>query len=364
MGHAALKLPTPYVDKRLDKSTRPHLRLVKRRDAAPIIFKPTKAHRDVVRMLALQGGIIGQTGRNDATDTVAFARELEHVLREVYKTDYPELKSRQIIPVSGEAGPGARLVTHRIWDHTGKAKLGAAAGDDIPRVGVSAAEYSSRIVGLRMGYGYDTDELRESIQLGRQIDDMRADACREVMERTADEVAALGAPEFGIYGFFKNPNVTPTAVVTGSWSAATTSAQMLGDLTKLLNAIPAATKQVYFPNWLVLGTDEYNLAAVKEVDSTNRISVLQALKDLWKAATGRELTITSWVHADLADAENDGPRAVAFVKDPKIVKWHVPLEFVAMPPQLRNFEFVIPCEMRIGGVDFIRPKAVAYMDGL
>ncbi|MCC7542363.1 MAG: DUF2184 domain-containing protein [Deltaproteobacteria bacterium] len=342
---------------------KPARRLIRKDEAPPQIFSP-KRHREVLRMLGMQGGIIGGEGRNDAGDTSTFSRELEHVLRTLYMQEYPELKARQLIPINGEAGPGARTVTHQIWNVQGKARLGNAKGDDIPLVQTTGAEASSPIVGLRLGYAYDTDELREAVMTGRPIDRMRGDACREIMERTADDVAAVGDSEFGLVGLFKNSNVPTVSPVTGTWTASTTSAQMLGDLTKLLNSIPAATKNIHYPNALILGTDEYNLAAVKEVDTTNRITVLQALKDQWRAATGRDLMITSWVAADLADAENDGPRAVAYVKDPKVLFWHVTLEFVAMPPQLRNFQFVIPCEMRLGGVDFIRPKAAAYMDGL
>lgn len=322
------------------------------------IWLPTENPRDCAAVLA-QLGI-----RLDAVETTTFARELEHVLTRTFDMEYPGLMSRKLIPISTEAGPWAETVTYQRWDYAGEAKIISDFADDLPLVGVSGREFSSPVVTLGTGFKYNMKELRRSTRLKRPLDQMRGRAAREIAERAADRIAALGDTPTNTPGLLKNANVEVVSVVTGTWTVSTTADQMFGDLFKLLLTPRNATKLERTPNTLVLGTDEYNLAATKHVDATNKITVLEQLKRTWREAFNVELEIFAWTLCDSANATNNGPRAIAYQRSPDVLFWHICMEFLPHPPERRNLAFLVPCEMVIGGVDIPRPEAVAYMDGL
>lgn len=302
--------------------------------------------------------------RLDAVETAAFARELEHVMARTFDMEYPGLMARKLIPISFEAGPWADTVTYQRWDWAGEAKIVTNFGDDLPLADVSAREFSSPVITLGTGFHYTTKDLRRSTKLRRPLPTQRGRAARGAAERTANRIALLGDPETNTPGFAKNANVEVVSVVTGAWTVSTTADQMFGDLFKLLLTPRTATKLERTPNTLALGTDEYNLAAIKHVDATNKTTVLDQLKKTWRDAFNVELAIFADPLLDTANATNNGPRAVAYDRSDDVLFWHICMEFTTHPPQARNLAFLIPCEMVIGGVDMPRPEAVAYMDGL
>ena len=59
----------------------------------------------------------------DADESAFFARELERVKAQTYDVRYPNLRSRDFIPVDNSVGAGATEVTYRQFDRVGNAKI-------------------------------------------------------------------------------------------------------------------------------------------------------------------------------------------------------------------------------------------------
>lgn len=316
--------------------------------------------RALVEQLMRAAGV-----RTDANNTVAFSRELEAIIAQPFEVAYPAARAREFIPIRRDAGPGARTVTHTLWDMHGDAKVIGSEGNDIPLVEVTGAQSSSPLVSLATGYRYTFQDLREAIMTGRPIDTMRAAAARRIMELRADRLAALGDTTIGLVGFLKNTNAQTITAANGTWTLGTTTAdEMLEDCFKLLIAIPTNTQETAMPNVLILGTDEFHILSTTAVGSGNPMTALALLKKNWQEMAGEELTVAGWTRCDLANSTDNGPRAVAYRRDPMFVFWHVPMEFTSYAPQPKDLSFTVPCEMRVGSVDSPFPKSIAYMDGL
>jgi hypothetical protein len=57
-------------------------------------------------------------------------------------------------------------------------------------------------------------------------------------------------------------------------------------------------------------------------------------------------------------------RAVAWMKDPEVLKLHMPMPLRFLPVQPRNIEYYVPGMFRMAGLDIRRPPAVRYLDGV
>ncbi len=56
--------------------------------------------------------------------------------------------------------------------------------------------------------------------------------------------------------------------------------------------------------------------------------------------------------------------AVAYQKSPAVLTFEIPLPFTQYAVQVRNFEFIVPCRSRCGGVIIYRPLAIEIMEGI
>ena len=77
-------------------------------------------------------------------------------------TEYPEVKFRDILPVSGEISNGATEWTYRQFDELGKAALISDMAADFPSVDVQGAEKTNKILSFGTSYHYSVQELRQA----------------------------------------------------------------------------------------------------------------------------------------------------------------------------------------------------------
>lgn len=298
--------------------------------------------------------------RLDARETAALTRQLEMVKSKTYDIQYPGLKARQFIPVSSEANTGANAITYRQWDQYGMAKVISNFADDLPRVDVSVKEFTTPVQSIGDAYGFSIQELRAAAMSGSQLDTKRASAARRAFEACVDEIAAFGVPDAGLTGFLNHANVGSTSPDTGTWTGATTPANILRDMNKLVQAVIIQTKQVWTPDTLLLPTAAFALISQTFMSADNNMTILRA----FLANNPYIKNVDQWVKLDLADAEGDGPRMVCYARNPEVVELEIPQEFEQFPPQWRNLEAVIPCHGRIGGTVIRYPLAMEYMDGI
>lgn len=329
-----------------------------------------RTYADAMRVLTAMGMVdlkgpgyaksllLGGTGRMDAGETAIFARQLEHIRVEIVEDEYPQYKSKELIPQEPGVNPGATAFTWRSWSRVGLAKMVANYATDLPRVDMYGSENTTAIRTIGDSYGYSTQDIRSAMMAGIPLTAKKGQLAREAYERAADKIFALGDSNRNVPGLLKNSSVPiVTAGITGGWASAT-PAQILADLFALGFAVWNNSLQIHSPATLVLSGAMYQIIASTPYSSQVPKSILEVF--LESSTMIRE--VVPWLRCEKAAANGTNSRALVYTRDPKILAYVEPLPFQSLPPQAVGLEFVVPCEGRVGGTVIYRPLALAYCD--
>lgn len=303
-------------------------------------------------------------------------QQLEQVQNIVIEQDFPErlMASGQLVPISTELNPGAETYSYKIMTAVGEAAILANGSDDIPIVSAFVEKRVGEIRTIVDGYEY-TEEDVEAAQFAQMpLDSTLATIAREVMEAKLDQLGFDGDSQFNLLGFLNQPNVpTGTVAADGAQNGATNS-------TLWVNKTP---EQVYRDLRAFAASPR---AATNGVESYDIIGLPQAQFDLilgtpYPTINAGNSTIYSFFMA-AQKATPSGIQAIVPIpylagkgagatdlmvgwrkRDNKI-KLHIPLDFTQKPVQMHNFSYRIPCRMRTGGVQLVKPLSVGYRAGI
>lgn len=295
----------------------------------------------------------------DAAESAFFDRQLEWIKTRTFDIKFPNLKSRMLIPTSGEANPGAVTVTYRQFEEFGQAKIGSDHATDAPRVDINGEEFTRPVRPVQASYGYTQKEVKSAAMAGFNLNPRRASACRKAIERLMDEVAAIGAPLYGIAtGALNNASVTVDASA-GSWLTPATPATIILEITTMWNGIVNDTNGIETADTLVLPPREWAHIAVTPRGDDNDTTILKFL-----AANMPDLTaIESWHRLTTAGAAGVR-RAWMYKRSPDILENEIVQEFEQLPPQLDGFQIIINCWAQTAGVGVYYPLSMRYLDGI
>ena len=148
----------------------------------------------------------------DAAQSVFFTRQLEFIRAEVHDVLYPELQSRQILPVDSSAGDGIDTIVSRQEDSVGEVKVITDYADDLPRSDVFAQETTYPVRDLGGSFGYSIREIRAAARAGVDLSGRKARSARKSMETALDTIGATGDANAGLPGFINNALITPASV--------------------------------------------------------------------------------------------------------------------------------------------------------
>ncbi len=297
--------------------------------------------------------------RLDAGETAMLAKQLEYVYTRTYDVKYGELKARRYIPVDTSVDPGAEFYTYRQWNMFGMAKIIANYAHDLPRVDALAREFPAKIQSLGASYAYTVQDLRRASMSGNRLDEMRARAARRAHEQAIDDIAAVGNEAAGLTGFSNNANVPLVAADFEPWDTAD-PLEVVSDINKLVNAIVAATGEVFAPDTLLLDDHSFEVVSSKPMTATGDSD--KTIMRFILETNAYLKNIDRW--SKLNDAGAGGvTRIVAYPRTEEVLALVIPQDFEQFPPQQRNLEYVVPTHSRIGGVRIQYPLAMAYMDG-
>jgi len=302
----------------------------------------------------------------DADETMFFARQLESIEPEVYRILYPELKYRDLVPVSNRDNAGANVITYRMYDRVGMVKVIANYADDLPRVDVFAKEYSANVKGLGGAFGYNTQEIRAAIMAGIDLDGERAATLRMATRQKENNICWNGDAETGLLGVLNNPNVPTQAVPTGAggflWSQKTAD-EIINDVRIGTSKIRTQSKGIHMPNTMLLPIDQYDIIAGLARSIHSDTTVLQFILNN-KEAYGLDMITTLPVELELAFTGGTEDGAIIYQRDPGVLEQRIPLELQLLPVQVRNLEFIINGETRNAGVVIRRPLAMVFLTGI
>jgi len=308
--------------------------------------------------------------RLDASESLFFERELEAIDARMYEIRYSSHRAREHVPTQGGIPDWARTYTWREMDQYGEAKILAHDADDLPSVGVSAAEYSKTIKLIGASYQYGVMEIKAAAALGKGLDDSLARAARRAVSSRMDKVLAYGDSALNLEGLLTLASAQSFTVSTkaaGGTTWGTTAApnatadEMLNDLFGIVNARQEATDGEFDDFDILLPLSAYNVAARTKVGVDNTQSVLKYFLETCEFCS----SVKPWYRCN--DGDGDGSntkRMVCYPKDPEVVAGIVPMEYTSLAPQLTGLVWKVPTFASSGGVVCRYPIAVAYGDNV
>ena len=113
-----------------------------------------------------------------------------------------------------------------------------------------------------------------------------------------------------------------------------------------------------------------NLIATKQFsDGGTDTSVLQWLmrNNVYTAETGNALTIMTLRGLENAATGSNTTgqgRMIAYERNPRVLKLHMPMPLRFWPPQQWLLSYVVPAAFRLAGLEIRLPKAIRYVDGV
>lgn len=298
----------------------------------------------------------------DADESIFFSRELLAKKAVAYDVKYAELKGRQVVPVSFDAGPGAEAIKYEQYDSVAVAKLISSYADDLPRADVKGAEFISPVKSLGASYGYSVQEVRAARMANKPLEQRRANAAKRGILQKENDIIMFGDSTVGLKGFL-NGSAVPLVVLpndgTGSsilWSTKTPD-QIIRDMNSVMNSIVTVSKGVEQPDTLLLPLTAYTYVASTPRSSTSDTTILEYFK-----LNNPFVKDVGWLNELETAGGSSLRRMVAYKRDPEKLTAEIPQDFEQFPEQERGLEFVIPCHSRIGGVIMYYPLSLAYAD--
>lgn len=293
----------------------------------------------------------------DADESIFFSKELESVKAKTYDKKFTQLKARQILPVSFEAGEAAESIKYEQYDQIGMAKIVRDYATDFKAADVKAKEFISPIKSLGAAYQYSVQEARAAAFAGKPLVQRKANAAKLAIAQAENQIALFGDADHGLNGFFNNPNVTTTTFTTpGAW-AGLTADQILDNLNKLANAPIKASNGVEIPDTLLLPIAEYTLVASKPRSSSSDTTILQHF-----LLNSPFVKSVDWVDELKTAGASSVPRCVVYRRDPDALTLEIAKDFEQFAPQEQGLAFKVAVHERIGGVLIYYPLSVSYGD--
>ena len=340
---------------------------VERIDGVPYIWGTVEHERAINHAIErtsaqLRSSPLGS--RFDANQVAFLARDLVYVSRDVQAVLYDRLQAGEFIPIKSEIPRGAQSWVYRQNDFRGTADIsGSLSTDDAPNADVATEEFQHPTTHVTASYQYTVDELEAAAFAGVPLDRDKANAAAEIIARGLDKLMRVGDSVQGITGFFNNPNVPVVTLTNGEWLTATAD-EIIADLQQLEQAVITNSRDNHRASRLLLPT-AYEGRVAELARNTNTDSTVKT----WFLKNARMMKeIERWIALDSATGDDigasDAPQGIFYEPDPSIVFAEIPVPYEELPPQARNFGWVVPCRAKFAGVVFKRPKACAYAENL
>lgn len=299
-----------------------------------------------------------QAGLTDASETLAFARELEHIKSRTYEIQYAESKGTQFVPMSTEAGPYAETITYRVWDGVTMAKLVTNYFTDPPMVESFAKEKTARFFDMANMYGWSWRDIEMANANGKPLPERDARRARQGHDVALDEAVAYGVPGVGTYGLLNHPNATVVAPSLGGNWTTLTGEQILQELNDLVTQMEDNTLEIHRGDTLLMSTKARAILAHKFVNAASgQVTVLQAFQ-----AQNPGIMVESWVRCKGAAASGTESRLVFYKKSNDVLEFEVGRYFTQLPAVNEGMSVKIPCVSRYAGLQLHIPACLFYSD--
>lgn len=298
--------------------------------------------------------------RRDDDGSLFHTGQLEYVMSEVQKAQYPEIKNRIHCPTLFEGGSGSLSISQRIVDTRGKAKIVAVPNDDIPLVGlVGGADQTTPVRSIMMAYEINFLEVRSAAQLGINVDVEKGLAAREFVKREENRITYLGDPDTGLNGLFVHPLIPTVSSNVQFDDPALDPNIALQRLNVWANLVYDVISQRTFQVNSVL----FPSRIMTYLNTTYRNGSSDvSLMELFRKGNPHITFVDSCPEAD--EAGFGGTPAILFyVKNPSHVAHFIPQEFEQLPEVFTGVSTRVICHERTSGV-FYKKMSSLRIDGV
>jgi hypothetical protein len=305
--------------------------------------------------------------RLDANESAFLERELTFLRQRLFEVEYPDLLGRRFAPMANDIPSSAERYVYKVFDRLGVAKVGANDADDAPRVDIKAHEVTGRVYPVKASYGWGLNEMREAIRTNTPLSNQRATAARDAIELGIDEMCAFGYTANAGETNLVTRGILNSADIEGGgsarvqsltkWTMDTDPDLIVQELYAMVTKLVVDSKQRWQPDSIVMPTAYYGIIAQKKVGVDNDTTILRS----FLANNPYIKNVDQWYRADGIGTNSTG-RLLVYKKDPSVLECVIPQEFEQLPPQARNFEFIVNCHGRCGGVKVYQPLAALYGD--
>jgi hypothetical protein len=289
----------------------------------------------------------------------------------VIRIKYPELNYAQFVPIDTSANEWAKSITFFSVDMVGQADWFNHMARDIPFADIMKQKHEQGIEMAAIGYRYTLEELGQAMMLpGTNLTIERAAAARRGYEEMVHNICMYGDSRKNWNGLINhslpaiiNQATTYAALIAGGTDS--DIALILQSINAMLTNIWQSSLTVEMADTLLLPLSVTTLLSMTQLPHTTMNLMEWILKNnLYTQETGLPLMVRGVRGLDTAGAAGQG-RAVAYRRDPEIIKIHIPMTHRFLPVwQTGPIVFDVPGIFRIAGLEVRRPGAVRYMDGV
>jgi hypothetical protein len=288
----------------------------------------------------------------------------------IYKREYPDFQYRELVPVDNSAPEWTTNIDFfSMGDDVGQAREFAPDGDDIPFVDFKLDKGDSRVYMAGIGYRYNLQELAHAQAYGIRLDSTRADAARRKYEQFVDNLCFLGRSKLGLTGLLNSASVTALTAPNGVGGTATWPTKKVDEIVKdvndVLGVVFTASNGIEQADTLLLSQDRYAYIATTRLDATQTTTILEHIQrvNIYTIRTGQPLKIRAVFGLETAGAGGT-QRMLAYRRTPDVVKVHIPMALRWLQAEQRLLKYEVPGIFRFGGVEWRRPGAARYLDGI
>lgn len=300
----------------------------------------------------------------DAGSSLFLENELEAMLSDIYREELPAIRIFDFIPVDTSIPAGAETVAYRMLTPFGAAIILREPSSDIPRVDLYSTKFTSPVYEGAVAYGFTLSELESAAFAGMPLERDKGFEARDAMLRLMSDIAINGGTAYGVPnlpGILSNVNI-PSATVanpgSGTAWAVKTADQILTDLRDGVSTTVAATNGIEIPDTILLPIAQYELIAGLRVGDTGETVLSHFLR------VNPHINRVDWLR-ELDAAGSGGEDLVLIYKNDRTkLRYLMPLPFQQRPAQEKNFEIVINCREKTGGVIIPKPLSLRVLDSI
>lgn len=308
--------------------------------------------------------------------TLFIQRELNAVQDLVVEQDFPEMlmASGALVPISTALPAGAESYTYKILTYLGTAAILANGADDIPMINAYAEERIGVIRTLADGYEYTINDFEAAQLNGMSIDAAMAVGAREALEQKFDLLAYTGDSNFNLLGLINYPNILSYTVLNdGNQNGGTnstrwrhkTAEQIFRDLREFAAYMPGQTNGVESMEVIVLPQEQYEIIAATPYPSSSAAGTT-ILTFFLQTQAARLNGVTAVIPVPYLAGKGASSTDVmmGYRRRDNKIRLHMPLDFDQQPVQQKNFTYRVPCRMKTGGIQVLKPRSLAKAEGI